>query len=62
MAKPPPSTPHSDIDGVHQDERRNTDTATDLGQDAGDLSDARDRSTARPDYSDDVENREDRTG
>ncbi len=62
MAKPPPSTPHSDIDGVHEDERRNTDTATDLGQDAGDLAGARAGSAARPPSSDDVPNREDRTG
>lgn len=55
MAKPPPSTPHSDIDGVHEDERPNSEMATELGQDAGDLARARDQSTARPPSSDEIE-------
>lgn len=55
MAKPPPSTPHSDIDGVHEDERPNAETATELGQDGRDLARARDQSTARPPSSDEIE-------
>jgi len=62
MAKPPPSTPHSDIDGIHEDERRNTDVAADRGESAGDLSDAQENNAARPEYHDDQENRDDRTG
>ena len=62
MAKPPPSTPHSDINGVHEDERRNTDTAQEVGQDAGDVARAREDSAARPPSTDDVANREDRSG
>jgi hypothetical protein len=48
VAKPPPSAPHSDIDGVHRDERPNTDTAQDLGQSSADVADAKRRSVARP--------------
>jgi len=48
MAKPPKATAHSDIDGVHQDEKRNTDVAGDLGQSAGSLSGAKKQSVARP--------------
>ena len=53
MTKPPKSTPHSDLDGVHQDERPNTDTAREAEQDAGDLDRAREDSAARPPYSED---------
>jgi hypothetical protein len=60
LSKPPPSTPHSDIDGIHQDERRNTDVARELGDDAGDLKRARDESVARPETSDE-ESRDDRS-
>lgn len=59
MAKPPPSTPHSDIDGVHEDERRNTDTAA--GEGARSLGRAAKETVARPDYEDDKENRDDRS-
>ena len=62
MAKPPPATPHSDIDGVHQDEVRNTDVAADRGESAGSLERAKDEAVARPGYSDDAKNRDDRTG
>jgi hypothetical protein len=48
MSKPPRSTPHSDIDGVHQNERPNVDVAADLGQAAGVLANAKDKATARP--------------
>ncbi len=65
MAKPPPSTPHSDIDGIHKDERPNTDVAAELGQDAGDVADAKADSKARPVDSDmrkqDQESKDDRT-
>ena len=61
MAKPPKTTPHSDIDGVHQDERLNVETANELGQDASDLARAKEQSTARPEYTDDKKSRDDRT-
>lgn len=61
MAKPPKATPHSDIDGVHKDEKQNTDTARELGEGAADLARAKDNDAARPPSSDDVANREDRT-
>ena len=60
MPKPPKTTPHSDMDGVHQDERPNVETADELGQDASDLKRAHDQSIARPEYSD-KESRDDRT-
>jgi hypothetical protein len=41
MSKPPPSTPHSDMDGIHQDERPNTEVAAELGQSAKTLQDIR---------------------
>lgn len=66
MAKPPPSTPHSDIDGIHEDERPNTQVAAELGQDSGDVAAAKAGSKARPLDSDmrpqDQENADDRTG
>lgn len=61
MPKPPKATPHSDIDGVHQNERPNTDVAADLGESAGDLKKARDENVARPKYSNDKGNVDDRT-
>ena len=61
MAKPPKATPHSDIDGVHQDEKSNTDVASDLGQSAASLSGAKKRSAARPEYAADRPNKDDRT-
>jgi hypothetical protein len=61
VAKPPASTPHSDIDGVHQDERFNVDSANDAGQDSGDLARAKEKATARPPVSDDQPAREDRS-
>ncbi len=53
MPKPPKSTPHSDIEGVHQDEKRNVDSANEAGEDSGDLEQARRHSPGRPPYSDD---------
>lgn len=61
MTKPPPSTPHSDIDGVHQDERPNVDSANAADQDMADVAAAQRRSTGRPDYEDDRKNRDDRS-
>jgi hypothetical protein len=60
MPKPPKATPHSDIDGIHKDERSNIDSANDAGQDSGDLAEAAKEVTARPPYSDDVANHDDR--
>jgi len=60
MAKPPPSTPHSDIDGVHQDEKRNTDVAHGLGQHAGTVAAAKKRNAGRPEEQEGG-SREDRT-
>lgn len=48
MPKPPKSQPNSDIDGIHQDEVRNTDVAARTGQSAKELKEARDNSTGRP--------------
>jgi hypothetical protein len=61
MSKPPAATPNSDIDGVHEDEERNTDVANAVGQDSGDLKRAKDHSIARPRTSEE-ESRDDRTG
>jgi hypothetical protein len=61
MTKPPKSTPHSDIDGIHREEERNTDVAADLGQAGGSLKHAKDESTARPEYRDDAPDRDDRS-
>jgi hypothetical protein len=61
VSKPPKSTPHSDIDGVHRDEKPNVESAVEAGQGTDDLARASDESVARPDYSDDVKNRDDRS-
>jgi hypothetical protein len=61
VSKPPPSTPHSDIDGIHRDERPNIETANEAGQDAGTLAKDQQRSAARPDYVDDQPDPEDRS-
>lgn len=62
MAKPPASTPHSDIDGVNAQERRSTDVAAEQGDSAETLKTAGDLAKARPPYADDKENVDDRTG
>ena len=51
MAKPPKTPPSSDLDGVHEDERRNTDAAIAAGQDGKDLARARDEAAGKPDFS-----------
>ncbi len=61
MSKPPKSTPHSDIDGVHRDEKPNVESAIEAGQGSEDLARASDENAARPDYLDDVKNRDDRS-
>ncbi|HEX8641882.1 MAG TPA: hypothetical protein VF704_12120 [Allosphingosinicella sp.] len=61
MAKPPPTPPSSDIDGVHEDEAKNTDSARRAGQNTGDLGRARDQAAGKPDFSDD-ESGDDRSG
>jgi hypothetical protein len=61
VTKPPESTPHSDIDGVHRDEKPNVESAVEAGQGGEDLERAGKEDAARPDYSDDVKNRDDRS-
>ena len=53
MAKPPPSPPKSDIEGVTQDGTGPSRPLPPEGQDGGDLERAKRQSKARPDYSDD---------
>jgi hypothetical protein len=53
VPKPPQATPHSDLDGVHRDEKSNVDSANEAGQDTSDLQRAHEGSKARPDYSSD---------
>ena len=54
MAKPPKSTPHSDIDGVHRDEKPNTVTAQETGETTADLKLASEQAKGRPRYSGDT--------
>ena len=61
MPKPPKATPHSDIDGVHRDEVRNTERAAELGEGAEKLERAQEESVARPEHTDDQKNLEDRS-
>ena len=61
MSQPPKSTPHSAIDGVHRDERPNVESAVEAGQGAENLALARDEAAAKPDYAEDVRNRDDRS-
>jgi hypothetical protein len=61
MPKPPKATPHSDIDGVHQDEVPNTELAAEIGDTAEGLAEAKDESIARPQYADDRRNLDDRS-
>jgi hypothetical protein len=62
MAKPPRSTPHSDLDGVREDEKPNVESAVEAGEDADNLALARKEASARPDYAEDRPNRDDRSG
>jgi hypothetical protein len=61
VPKPPRSTPHSDLEGVHRDERSNVDSANAAGEDSGDLEEARRGSQGRPPYADDGAGGEDRS-
>lgn len=61
VTKPPKSTPHSDLDGVHRDERPNVESAVEAGEGTGNLALARDEAAGKPDYADDVKNRDDRS-
>jgi len=61
MAKPPNSPPHSDLDGVHQDEADLIDAAIAADQDSSDLERAEKNSKGRPDRSDLPESRDDRS-
>jgi hypothetical protein len=62
MPKPPRSSPHSDLDGVHRDRRPVPESANDAGENNGDLEQARRESAGRPPYSDDEDNTDDRSG
>ena len=62
MSKPPKAPPHSDLDGVDEDEKRNVDAAIESGQDSGDLAKAKDEAVGRPPYSKDEKGGDDRTG
>jgi hypothetical protein len=61
MAKPPRAPHHSDIDGVAEDERRNTDAAIESGQDASNLDLARREGVGRPPERDKPEPKDDRS-
>ena len=52
MAKPPKSSPHSDIDGVHRDEKPNVVTVQETGETAADLKLARDEAAGKPPHVD----------
>ena len=62
MTKPPKSTPHSDVDGVHQDEKPNVETAAEAGQGAAGLARAKKESKARPGSVGTESGKDDRTG
>jgi hypothetical protein len=61
VSQPPKSTPHSDIDGVHRDEKPNVESAIEAREGVEDLARASDETVARPDYAEDVKNRDDRS-
>jgi hypothetical protein len=56
VAQPPKSTPHSDLTGVHRDEKTNIETAIEAGQDSGTVAKDQKRSVGYPDYSEDETN------
>ena len=60
MTKVPKTPPHSDLDGVDEDAKRNTDAAIAAGQDTSDLERARDEAAGKPGYSDEA-SRDDRS-
>ena len=61
MAKPPKSPPHSDLNGVREDEVDIIDAAVAADQDAADLKRAAEESKGRPDQSEAGEGRDDRS-
>jgi hypothetical protein len=61
MSQPPKATSHSDIDGVRRDSKPNVESAVEAGQGSENLALAREEAAAKPDYSDDVKNRDDRS-
>jgi hypothetical protein len=61
MPRPPNTPPHSDTDGVHEDEVRNVDAAIESGQGTKELARARSEAAAKPDFSSDDDNAEDRS-
>ena len=61
MAQPPKSTPHSDMTGVHRDEKRNVDSAIEVGEDSGTVADAKKENAARPESNDDDPRLDDRS-
>jgi hypothetical protein len=61
MPKPPNTPPHSDTDGIHEDEVRNVDAALASGQDTKALARARTEGAAKPDFSSDDANADDRS-
>jgi hypothetical protein len=62
VSKPPPTTPHSDLDGVHRDEKPNVESAIEAGEDSGDVARAKEQSTARPKTSGDIDEGEKPSG
>ena len=54
MSKPPPTPPHSDVDGVHRDGTRPSKPLPPHGQDGEDLERAARETVGRPDYEPDV--------
>ena len=48
MSKPPKTPPHSDLDGIHEDETRNIDSAIAAGQGSKDLQRAKEETIGRP--------------
>jgi hypothetical protein len=61
VSQPPKSTPHSDLDGVHRDEKPNVESAVESRQGTDNLALARDEAAGKPDYAEDVKNRDDRS-
>jgi len=59
--QPPKSPPHSDMDGVRRDERPNVESAVEAGQGTEDLARAARENAARPNYSEDLQNKDDRS-
>jgi hypothetical protein len=51
MPKPPDTPPNSDLDGVNEDEKRNTDASAEAGQDTRDLALAREEAAGKPEFS-----------